>query len=155
MVVLLITTQALRIFIYGLITIGLTICSPCIMYNIVKKRRRRQFAQLNILNNQLRNEQNPNREEFLREYNNYLAIRQEFEGLMREEGAQQPEDNRNFMNRLANILDNYNRPLPFTKFEDLKRTEYEDEKDDLPYEECPICIMPFSDATELKLIYLP
>ena len=75
----------------------------------------------------------------------------------------EPGDNENFLNRLAQALNNYNRPQSFENFDALKRVKYEnvktsiqneEDKNEIP-KECPICIMPFTEDSEKDLIYLP
>jgi hypothetical protein len=40
-------------------------------------------------------------------------------------------------------------------YEQLKRVSYEEEKDRLDSEDCSICIMPFNEDPDEKLLYLP
>ena len=57
--------------------------------------------------------------------------------------------------RMIELLQGIHHQRHGLRFEGLKRVSYEDEKEKLDYEDCPICIEAFYDSPSEKLIYLP
>jgi hypothetical protein len=57
--------------------------------------------------------------------------------------------------RLVNIFQGIHHQRNGLLFENLKRVSYENEKEKLDYEDCPICIESFYSSSSERLIYLP
>mmetsp|Transcript_19234 Transcript_19234/g.18918 ORF Transcript_19234/g.18918 Transcript_19234/m.18918 type:complete len:96 (+) Transcript_19234:486-773(+) len=79
--------------------------------------------------------QSQNREALLRQYEEFVQLREEFmRRLQAEYGIQINDD---FPDRIDDFLNNQE-GSGFENFNALKKVQYEDIKDELTFEECPI-----------------
>ncbi|CAI2375580.1 unnamed protein product [Moneuplotes crassus] len=154
----------IRCFYYAALVIFYILCSPCIIQNILEKRRQREDLLLAIRrsrNNSLflqegqviglpllvdnrRGQPIPERipeEEFL-----------PYDPVPQNNNAPRAS----FHNRLLNIMGQEDiEPIERNTLDLLKRVKYFTDRDNLAGVECSICLQPLSDFQDEQLIYLP
>lgn len=157
---------SIRILVYSTFITLLILFSPWILYAIIKNRREER-----IIGEYIRQARNSGEafgiRDSLRLYNDgqqdafgYQQIDNERAGPVDEQALRNEVDailrdnqfNDSFLELLRNLAPAGN---VIANFDNLKRVTFEDEKDRLPYEDCSICVMPFSDWEGESLIYLP
>jgi len=117
-----------RVLAYSIVTLVIVVASPCFLHKMVTNWRNRHFYIPPA-------SQSQNREALLRQYEEFVQLREEFmRRLQAEYGIQINDD---FPDRIDDFLNNQE-GSGFENFNALKKVQYEDIKDELTFEECPI-----------------
>lgn len=121
----------IRVLVYSIMTITIIVFLPCLMIKMAKKWRARAYM---LPQGHL----NANREALLQQYEEFMQLRAEFRRRMQVEYGIQNGDA--FVVNFNQYVNNNEAVPRFNNIDDLKRIEPSEVGNDLPYDECPICI---------------